>query len=126
MNITACYNHSRIDWDGSLFVDIALDLIQRPHQRTITLIGENGTLWWTPNQTLSSNSKGDQYTAPFENYLTMYENVSTSNFDRNHMFMEMMKHWLELLDDDDPQPHCTLQDGIDVVEFIHNGRMNDL
>ena len=120
MNITAGYNkYSDYDYgDGGFFVDITLDLIQRPHQRTITLIGENGTIWWTPNQTISSNDEGDQFRSG--RMSTHFENISTSNFDRNHMFMEMMKHWLKVIDGE--KPLCTLQDGIDVVEFIHNGR----
>lgn len=93
--------------DPGLRVNIHLDLLSRPHERSIRVVGETGTIVWSyqPNQvSLWKNSNTEAKVWDF-------------NFDRNLMFLEMTTDFLEVAARV-KDPSCTVKDGVAVLTII--------
>jgi predicted dehydrogenase len=84
-----------------------LDYLRRPPQHGLEIVGTLGTLAWDNAdgaarlwQALEDGRPGDWRAFP-----------PPEGFDRNHMFLDEMRHFLEVVRDG-TEPACTLEDGI--------------
>jgi len=94
-------------YKGGLRVTIHLDLYGRPHEKFITVTGEDGTLHWSfePNCIrFSRDSKQEWEDQDF-------------NYERNDMFVRLAEEFIHILDDQTAIT-CTLDDGINVLAII--------
>jgi predicted dehydrogenase len=91
-----------------LHVTIHLDLFGRPHEKRITLVGENGTLQchFDPNEVRIGHTPEPQWQAE------LYA------LERNDMFLGVAREFLELVNGDRVTPTCTIADGLKVLEVI--------
>jgi predicted dehydrogenase len=80
------------------------DLYRRPHERSIKIYGEKGSVYWTPNKT--------EVACAENNILGVYENKD----DRNDMFYEAMNEFIRVIDW--VNPPCTIRDGVAVIELL--------
>jgi predicted dehydrogenase len=98
--------------DG-LRVTIHLDLYGRPHQKFIAVTGESGTLEWSidPNRLRFSNSMADEW------------DEMEYDFERNDMFVNVAKEFLEVLEGRRDMT-CTLVDGMAVMKMIEAVRIS--
>lgn len=85
-------------------VNLHYDLIKRPHERSMRIVGERGTLEWTPDLIRLSNLASGGWTE--------YRN----DWQRNDMFMAMAKEFRDYLG---RSKTCELQDGINVMKLLH-------
>lgn len=95
-------------YDGGTRANLHLDLIGRPHQRSITAVGEKGTLVWSYEENaLRFSDKGELEweTTPFD-------------CERNEMFVGVAQEFLELIAGTRTEPSCTLHDGIRALELV--------
>lgn len=98
-------------------VSMHLDLYARPHVKVIELVGEEGTLRWTPNElALGTGGAGDWQTQTWDN-------------DRNDMFVAVAQEFLGMLaGGGDAQavapvlPSCTIGDGVAVLRVVEAAR----
>lgn len=90
-----------------LRVSIHLDLYGRPHERSITVVGEKGTLHWSyENNCLRFGQ------APSQKWQeTRY------SCERNEMFVEAAKEFLQMIDTGQ-RPSCSIEDGYAVLRVI--------
>lgn len=97
-------------YSGGLRVLLHLDLLGRPHEKSIVFIGEKGTLKWTadPNQIAIGSGVADW---------TLVENFDC---ERNDMFVGVAKEFLSVIRG--CQASCTLQDGAQVLRIIEAAR----
>ena len=86
---------------------VHLDLYGRPHERSITVIGDQGTLQWRyeTNTLRYSQSIGQDWQE------TKY------TCERNEMFMGTAREFVEMLDSGQA-PSCTIEDGYKVLRAI--------
>ncbi len=82
---------------------VHLDYIQRPHTNRMEIVGTEGTIYWDylEGELKTYRAAGESW----ESY------PLSEDFERNHLFMDQMRHFLAVTRGDD-QPHCTLDDGI--------------
>ena len=94
-------------YDSGLRVMIHLDLYGRPHERFISITGERGTLSWSsePNRIRFGTSMEQNWNEDYFQY------------ERNDMFINMAKEFLEVLDGK-AEPSCTVEDGVKVMKVI--------
>lgn len=88
-------------------VNLHYDLIKRPHERSMRIVGERGTLEWEPDVIRLSNLANGGWTE--------YRN----DWQRNDMFMEMARDFLTY-SDGHIDALCDLQDGINVMKLLHH------
>jgi predicted dehydrogenase len=84
-----------------------LDLYGRPHERSITVVGETGTLNWryeTNSVRIGRTGAGDWVETPFA-------------CERNEMFMGVAREFLEILRGHQ-KPSCTVDDGLAVMRIL--------
>ncbi len=89
---------------------IHLDLYSRPHQRTIRVIGDEGTLEWD-NEANEVRVLGET------------TDVFPFTCERNEMFVNEAKHFLDVVSG--AEPECTLADGGRVLQLIEAIRESD-
>ncbi|GAF86340.1 unnamed protein product, partial [marine sediment metagenome] len=96
--------------DG-LHVNIHLDLYGRPHEKYISFIGEQGTIYWTadPNRV----AVGKEMIQKWETY--------DYGCERNDMFLGVAQEFLRVLEGA-PVETCSIQDGVRVLSFIEAAR----
>lgn len=94
-------------WQSGLRIYVHLDLYKRPHDRSILVTGEEGTLHWTfiPNRLRFSNSISNEWID------TNYE------CDRNEMFINAAKDFLRMIDTKS-EPLCSIEDAYMVMKLI--------
>jgi predicted dehydrogenase len=94
-------------YQTGLRVIIHLDLFGRPHEKYISLTGEDGTLLWSfePNRINYSREIEQNW------------ETSTYEYQRNDMFVRMAEEFLSVLDGN-KKGGCTLRDGINVLKVI--------
>ena len=98
-------------YSSGLRVSMHLDLYGRPHEKSIKLIGERGTIIWNENELLYSNSiESDWEKDLFQN-------------DRNDMFLSLASEFLSIINSDG-KPSCTIVDGVKVMSIIEAVRMS--
>ncbi len=100
-----------VSYGNGLRVTIHLDLFGRPHQKSIRIIGENGSILWneTPNRIAVGSEASEQW--------------RETHFDceRNDMFMAVAREFLDTLRGE-PVKTCSLADGIQVMRVIEAAR----
>jgi len=92
----------------NLRVSLHLDLFGRPHEKFIRFVGESGSLLWTasPNQiSIGTKAQG-------------WDRVETFQFERNDMFVEVAKEFLEVIARERRDLTCTLADGVQVLAAV--------
>lgn len=88
--------------------NLHLDYLQRPPQHTLEIIGTLGSIVWD-NATArarcynSTHDVWEEYTPP-------------AGFERNHLFMEEMAHFIRVAAKKEP-PLCSLEDGIEALKI---------
>jgi predicted dehydrogenase len=90
-----------------LRVTLHLDLYGRPHERSITVVGEDGTLAWSYEANsvrFARTGAGDWSEAPF-------------SCERNEMFMGAALEFLAVLEGRQ-EPSCTIEDGRAVMRIL--------
>lgn len=93
-------------------VGIHLDLYARPHERSIRVFGDAGTVEWN-----NEDNCVRRYAAP--------SGWSSTPFtcQRNDMFLRLARHYLDVLDG--APPECTLLDGCRVLQLVEAIRDSD-
>jgi predicted dehydrogenase len=94
-------------YDGGLRLTIHLDLYGRPHEKSVTVVGEGGTLRceFAPDRLRHGMAEGGAWEdTPF-------------TCERNDMFMALAREFLELIGGR-TQPTCTIADGVDVLRCV--------
>lgn len=94
-------------YDDSLRVTIHLDLYGRPHERFISVTGDDGTLFWSsdPNRIRFGRSMEQTWKEEYFQY------------ERNDMFMNVAKEFLDIIEHK-REPSCTVEDGVNVMRII--------
>lgn len=96
--------------DG-LCVRIHLDIYGRPHERSIVVLGEKGTLVWSHERNSvrhSSRAEGEWDELAFD-------------CERNEMFLALARDFLRLLGGERVEI-CTLRDGVDAIQLVETCR----
>jgi len=96
---------------SGLRVAIHLDLYGRPHERSVTVVGEEGTLQVTiaPNELRRGSTPGEWERVPYV-------------CERNDMFVAVAHEFLELVGGTRTVPSCTTEDGLRVLECVESIR----
>ncbi len=81
-------------------VNMHYDLYQRPHERSMTLVGEKGTIIWTPESTVINGE------------------LRFNPYDRNTMFLKEASEFLSVVEG--KPPCCTLKDGLNVMRLLED------
>lgn len=102
-----------LSYANNLRVWLHLDLYGRPHERSITIIGENGTLQWAyeRNNVRYSRAAGQEWE---EEKFTC---------ERNEMFLGVAREFLRVLEGT-TAPSCTSADGYAVMRVIEAMRQS--
>jgi predicted dehydrogenase len=99
-----------LSYANGLRVYLHLDLYGRPHEKTITFVGENGTIRWSvdPNYlSIGRQSSG-------------FDSMEKYSGERNEMFMAVAEEFLQVVAG--ASPSCTLDDGVNVLRIIEAAR----
>jgi predicted dehydrogenase len=94
-------------------VTIHLDLYGRPHEKFIRFVGDQGTIFWSADPNRLSICKEAGHNWEHEDF----------TFERNHMFMEVAREFLLILDTGSVRT-CDLNDGLLVMEMIEAVRQS--
>ncbi len=94
-------------YNDGLRVTMHLDLYGRPHEKFITVTGENGTLHWSfePNCVRYSKDIEQKWEEQYFDY------------ERNDMFIRLAEEFIRILNGQ-KELSCTLNDGIKVLSII--------
>ncbi len=96
-------------------VSIHLDLYGRPHERSVTVVGEDGTLQclFDPHVLRFSRDAGGNWQA------------TAFNCERNDMFVSEAREFLDLaMERGNRVPTCTIQDGAQVLRCVEAVRLS--
>lgn len=95
-------------------VNLHLDLIGRPHERSITAVGEAGTLIYSyEDNAILHGTQGDKIW-----------DTETYTCERNDMFMGVAKEYLAMIDGTLDQTRCSVADGIAALEIVDACRLS--
>lgn len=100
-------------YKNGMRIMIHLDLYGRPHERSITIRGDQGTLHWTVDPNRLRYSK----TAEPDWQDTFY------TCERNEMFVDADKEFLDMLESG-RAPSCSIEEGLDVIRAIEAMRQS--
>jgi predicted dehydrogenase len=97
-------------FDQGLRVTIHLDLYGRPHEKSVTVCGEGGTLQceFAPNRLRHGTAADGWEDTPFA-------------CERNDMFVALAREFLDVIDGRTP-PGCTIADGVEVLRCVEAAR----
>lgn len=100
-------------YDWSFRARIHLDLYGRPHEKTIRIVGESGTLVWTfePDAVRIGLGAGPDW------------KEIRFGHERNEMFLRLAGHFLDIVRGD-AEPACALRDGLNVMEVVEACRQS--
>jgi predicted dehydrogenase len=101
----------QLRYTGNLRVTLHLDLFGRPHEKSITFVGEQGTLRWTADPNEIAIGRG----------ISGWERLETFTCERNDMFLEIAKEFARVIDG--ATPSCTLNDGLRVLQIVQAARI---
>lgn len=90
-------------FDSGICGSIHLDYVQRPPQHTLEITGDKGRITW--DNTTGAARRYDTENEVWEEF------NPPSNFERNHLFLNEMAHFLKVAAREEA-PYCTLEDGI--------------
>ncbi len=97
-----------VSYASGLRVNLHLDLIGRPYERSITAVGEAGTLAWSYEEnTVKLGKTGEP----------KWE-VQSFSCKRNEMFLGATREFLRLVVGETPTPTCSVADGLAVLEVL--------
>lgn len=96
-------------------VSMHLDLFGRPHQKSITFSGENGTMVWSENPNRITIEHGATATGSEDRNF---------NYQRNDMFVGAIREFLSLISGEISAARCTLQDGFNVLKILEAARLS--
>ena len=85
-----------------------LDYLQRPGEHTLKIVGTRGTITW--DNALSTAKLFDAEKGQWQ------ESALPAGFERNTLFMDEMRHFIELVKGK-MEPICSLEDGLTVVRL---------
>ena len=88
--------------------NLHLDYIQRPAQHTLEITASKGRITW-------DNADGSAKRYDVDNK-TWEEYFLPEGFERNHLFMAEMAHFLRVVKHEE-SPTCTLDDGLKALEI---------
>ncbi|MAG11816.1 MAG: dehydrogenase [Parcubacteria group bacterium] len=96
-------------YEKGLRANVHLDLLGRPHEKYIHIVGGKGSLHWSFD--------------PNELVVTQDEKSETKkyNHERNDMFIGVAEEFLQCINEN-KQPSCTITDGINVLQVIEAAR----
>ncbi len=103
-----------VEYGGGMRVTLHLDLIARPHDKSIRFVGERGTLVWTaePNRiAVAHEAEAKWQTESFEG-------------ERNDMFMAVAREFMDVMDGAQPRT-CTVADGVRVMGLVEVARISN-
>jgi predicted dehydrogenase len=91
-----------------LRVSVHLDLIGRPHEKQIVVVGENGTIQclFDPNEIRIGDSAEPRW------------QTESFSVERNDMFLGVAKEFLGLIEGSCLRPTCSLLDGLKTLEIV--------
>lgn len=101
-------------YESGLRITIHLDLYTRPHQKDLTIVGDQGTLFWSFEPNCLRQAAGTSA----EWIVTEY------TCERNLMFSRVAEEFLELLDGKRTDVTCSLADGYKVLQVIDAMRLS--
>lgn len=98
---------------GGMRLSLHLDLYGRPHERSITVTGERGTLFWSfdHNCLRFSASAGPEW------------EDKRFSCERNDMFVSAAKEFLQVIETGQ-EPFCSARDGYEVLRLIEAMRQS--
>ncbi len=97
-----------ISYASGIRVNLHLDLIGRPHERSITTVGELGTLVYSyEDNEIRTGRNGEQVW-----------DRQTFECERNDMFIGAAREFIELIDTPDRDKTCTVIDGIAALKIV--------
>jgi predicted dehydrogenase len=102
-------------YESGLKVSIHLDIYGRPHEKSILLLGRDGSLHWEEKTNCVSLTEGKS---------EIPETLQFIN-ERNDMFMGVAQEYLSVLGGLEPIT-CTLSSGLDVMRVIEAARLSQL
>ncbi len=92
-----------------VLASVHLDYNQRPASHWLEIVGTEGTIRW-------DGLTGE--TRWWSSRKVVWQEIHASEkFERNDMFLDEMRHFLEILDGR-ATPLCSLEDGIRVLEIV--------
>lgn len=98
-----------VEYEDGPRVTMHLDLFARPHVKVIELVGEEGTLRWTPNElAIGKGGEGEWETQAWDN-------------ERNDMFVAVAREFMGVMAGEAPKT-CTIGDGVAVLRVIEAAR----
>ena len=99
---------------------VHVNYFQRPPSHRLEIVGTRGTLRWDNEiGTLHHFDMPDKFGTWTENPANPIKNsyALPKNFERNYLFVEQMKHFIEVAKGN-IEPRCSLEDGIRAVELV--------
>lgn len=102
-----------LSFGGGPRVSLHLDLFGRPHEKSITFVGERGTLAWSaePNRIALGRSPAG------------WDQVEEFSCERNDMFVAVARDFLALMHGHGAV-RCSLRDGVDVLRVLEAARLS--
>jgi len=98
-----------VSYKSGARVNLHLDLVGRPHERSITAVGENGTLLYSY----------EENAIKFSNEGAAKWQVEKFDCERNEMFLGAARELLALIRDEKSEPlTCTVADGIAALKIV--------
>lgn len=117
LEITADDNvEAIISYSDGLRVNMHLDLIGRPHRRTITALGEAGSLSYSYED--NSVRIGRTPEPAWE--------VEKFHCERNEMFLGVARDFLSLIRGESHVPGCTVADGLNALKIVDACRRSSM
>jgi predicted dehydrogenase len=103
-----------VRYSHGIRVNLHLDLIGRPHERSIRAMGENGSLVYEYESNTLRQGHGSA--GPWiEQFF---------DCERNEMFMGVARDYLQWLAQDDAVPGCSWEDGLRALEIVDACRVS--
>ncbi len=97
-----------VQYSSGVRVNLHLDLIGRPHERSITAVGEDGTLVYSyEDNTIAHGHTGERVW-----------DRQTFDCERNEMFVAATREFVELIDGRVGDKTCTVEDGIAALRIV--------
>jgi len=98
-----------LQFENGALGSVHLDYNQRPPAHYLEIVGTRGTLRW---DSADGNARLFRAASPGE-----WESFPTpANFERNHLFLAEMRHFLAVISEDAP-PACSLEDGARALQL---------
>lgn len=104
-----------LDYENKVIAEININYLQQQHTRTLQIVGENGELYW------------DYYANNayfFDNKTKKKEILFKIDFERNIMYEEEMKHFIECLKQK-KKPLVDIDGGINALEVCLCAKLSD-